>query len=132
MRCYALLCALALAVAPVFGARAADVPIPGIEVSVRAQANSLLIIQVTTNARGEFDLKRLPAGKYTMRLGGKNIEAARASGARWTLALLPVTREHLSFPPQVYDVSVDAKGVLQIELVVPDGQEISYAGTLLR
>jgi hypothetical protein len=128
----ALLCALALVVAPVSGTLAANEPVPGIEVSIRTQANSMVIIQVTTSAKGEFDVKRLPAGKYTMQLGGKNIEAARAAGGRWTIALLPVTREHTSLPPQVYDVSADGKGVLQVELVVPDGQAVSYAGTLTR
>ena len=128
----AALCAVAFAVTPVSGAWAANEPIAGIDVIIKTQPSSVVIIQVTTNADGEFTLKRLGVGKYTMQLGGKNIDAVKAAGGEWTVALQPISREHKSLPPQTYTVRVDAKGALQVDLVVPDGQAISYAGKLTR
>lgn len=128
----AAFCLLALAVAPIAGAWAANEPVPGVDVIIKTQPNSIVIIQVTTDAKGEFTLKRLGVGKYTMQLGGKNIDAVKAAGGAWTIALQPVSVAHKSLPPQTYTVRADAKGALQVELVVPDGQAISYAGTLTR
>jgi hypothetical protein len=123
---------LALAVVPISGAAAANEPVPGIDVIIKTQPNSVVIIQVTTNAKGEFTLKRLGVGKYTMQLGGKNIDAMKAAGGAWTIALRPASVAHKSLQSQTYTVRADAKGVLQVELVVPDGHAISYAGTLTR
>lgn len=128
----AALYALAFVVAPTSGAWAANEPVAGIDVIIKTQPNSIVIIQVTTNAKGEFTLKRLGVGKYTMQLGGKNIEAEKAARGEWTIALRPVSVEHKSLQPQTYTVRADAKGAVQVELVVPDGQAISYAGTLTR
>lgn|GEM_PF-687998 len=128
----AALCALAFAVAPISGAWAANEPVAGIDVIIKTQPNGIVIIQVTTNAKGEFVLKRLGVGKYTMQLGGKNIDAVKAAGGPWTIALRPVSVEHKALQPQTYTVRADAKGALQVELVVPDGHAISYAGTLTR
>ena len=132
----AALYALAFAVvpissAPISGARAANEPVEGIDVFIKTQPSSVVIIQVTTNARGEFTLKRLGVGKYTMQLGGKNIDAAKAAGGEWTVALQPVSREHKSLPPQTYTVRANAKGAMQVDLVIPDGA-ITYAGKLTR
>lgn len=128
----AALHALAFAVTSIPGAWAANEPVAGIDVIIKTQPNSIVIIQVTTNAKGEFTLKRLGVGKYTMQLGGKNIDAVKAAGGAWTIALRPVSVEHKSLQPQIYAVRADAKGAVQVELVVPDGQAISYAGTLTR
>ncbi len=131
------LCALAFAIVPIFsvpisGAWAANEPAPGIDVIVKTHPNSIVIIQSTTNDKGEFNLKLLAAGKYTMQLGGKNIEAAKAAGGAWTIVLQPVSRDHKSVQPQTYAVKADAKGALQVDFIVPDGQVISYAGKLTR
>jgi hypothetical protein len=128
----AAFCLLALAVVPVSGAGAANEPVPGVDVFIKTQPNSIVIIQVTTDGKGEFTLKRLGVGKYTMLLGGKNIDALKAAGGAWTIALRPVSVAHKSLPPQTYTVRADAKGAVQVDLVVPDGQAISYAGTLTR
>ncbi len=128
----AALCMLALAVTPISGAWAANEPVEGVDVFIKTQPSSVVIIQVTTNAKGEFTLKRLGVGKYTMQLGGKNIDAVKAAGGEWTVALQPISREHKSLPPQTYVVRADAKGALQVELVVPDGLAITYAGKLTR
>lgn len=129
---YAALCALAFAATPICGAWAANEPVAGIDVIIKTQPSSVVIIQVTTNAKGEFTLKRLGVGKYTMQLGGKNIEAEKAAAGAWTITLQPISVAHKALPPQTYAVRVDAKGAVQVELVVPDGQAISYAGTLTR
>jgi hypothetical protein len=128
----AAFCLLALGFVPISGAGAADEPVPGIDVTIKTQPNGIVIIQVTTDGKGEFTLKRLGVGKYTMQLGGKNIDAMKAAGAAWTIALRPVSVAHKSLPPQTYTVRADAKGAVQVDLVVPDGQAISYGGTLTR
>ena len=127
----AALGALAFAITPISGVWAANEPAPGVDVFIKTQPSSVVIIQVTTNAKGEFTLKRLGVGKYTMQLGGKNIEAAKAAGGEWTVALQPASREHKSLPPQIYAVRADAKGALQVDLVVLDGA-VTYAGKLTR
>ena len=132
----AALSALAFAIvpissAPISGAWAANEPVEGVDVFIKTQPSSVVIIQVTTNAKGEFTLKRLGVGKYTMQLGGKNIDAAKAAGSEWTVALQPISREHKSLPPQIYAIRADAKGALQVDLVVQDGA-ITYAGKLTR
>jgi hypothetical protein len=133
----AALYALALAVVPISsgpisGAWAANEPVEGVDVFIKTQPSSVVIIQVTTNAKGEFTLKRLGVGKYTMQLGGKNIEAVKAAGGEWTVTLQPASREHKSLPPQTYAVRADTKGAVQVDLVVPDGLAITYAGKLTR
>lgn len=125
------LCAVAFAVMPISGAWAANEPIEGIDVIIKTLPSSVVIIQVTTDAKGEFTLKRLGVGKYTMQFGGKNIDAVKAAGGEWTVELQPASREHKSLPPQTYAVRVDSKGALQVDLVVPDGA-ITYAGKLTR
>jgi hypothetical protein len=128
----AALYALAFAITPICGAWAANEPAPGVDVFIKTQPSSVVIIQVTTNAKGEFTLKRLGVGKYTMQLGGKNIEAEKAAASVWTITLQPISLAHKSLPPQTYAVRADAKGAVQVELVVPDGQAVTYAGTLTR
>ncbi len=128
----ATLYALAFAMAPIFGAGAANDPVPETDVIIKTQPSSVVIIQVTTNAKGEFTLKRLGMGKYTMQLAGKNIDVGKAAGVEWAIVLQPISREHRSFQPQAYSMKADARGAVQVDLVVPEGETITYAGKLTR
>jgi len=121
-----------LAVACASSAWATNDAIPGIDITIKTNPGGIAIIQTTTKANGEFTLRALAAGKYTIELGGKNIEAAKAAGATLSIVLQPVSRERPPATPQTYSVRTNAKGVLQADLIVPDGQVITYAGTLTR
>lgn len=128
----ALLFVLAFAVAPVTGARAAD-PMPGIDIAVRMNPSGLVLVQATTNARGEFMLKSLSAGKYWVELGGKYFDAAKAKDpdGTWMMTLI-AAKAPASAPPETYGLKAAANGVPRADLVVPDGHVITYRGTLAR
>ncbi len=129
---FALLFVLAFAFAPITGARAAD-PMPGIDIAVRMNPSGLVLVQATTNAKGEFMLKSLSAGKYWIELAGKYFEAAKAKDpdGTWIITLAPA-KAPASAQPETYSLKAAANGVLRSDLVVPDGHVITYRGTLAR
>lgn len=128
----ALLFVLAFAVAPVTDARAAD-PMSGIDIAIRMNPSGLVLVQATTNGKGEFVLRSLSAGKYWVELGGKYFEAAKAKDpdGTWIVTLI-AAKAPASAPPETYSLKPAANGVLRADLVVPDGHVVSYRGTLAR
>lgn len=129
---FALLFALAFAVAPITGVRAAD-PMPGIDIAVRMNPSGLVLVQATTNAKGEFMLKSLSAGKYWVELGGKYFETAKAKDPDGTwIVTLVAAKAPASAQPEIYGLKAAANGVPRADLVVPDGHVITYRGTLAR
>lgn len=129
---FSLLSALAFAVAPITGARAAD-PMPGIDIAVRFNPSGLVIVQATTNAKGEFILRSLSAGKYWIELGGKYFEAAKAKDphSTWIMTMV-AAKAPASALPETFSLKAAANGVLRADLVVPDGHVVTYRGTLTR
>jgi len=129
---FALLFALAFAFAPTTGVRAAD-PMPGIDIAVRFNPSGLVIVQATTNAKGEFVLRSLSAGKYWVELGGKYFEAAKAKDpdSTWIVTLI-AAKAPASAQPEIHSLKAAANGVLRADLVVPDGHVVSFRGTLAR
>ena len=128
----AALCSLALAVVPVSGAWASNDPIPGIDVIVRKEPDHRIVVQTTTDARGGFDVKELAPGRYTILLGSKNPEAAKAKSGTWIVALLPVSREPSPAKPLSFTGKALGGGAQQVEIVIPDGPAKSYKATLTR
>ena len=129
---FALLFGLAFALAPITGARAAD-PMPGIDITIRMNPSGLVLVQATTNAKGEFMLKSLSGGKYWMELAGKYAEAAKAKDPDGTWIVTLVAAKAPAFAsPETYDLKAAANGILRADLVVPDGHVITYRGTLAR
>jgi hypothetical protein len=129
---FALLFVLAFAFAPIAGARAAD-PMPGIDIAIRMNPSGLVLVQATTNAKGEFMLKSLGAGRYWVELAGKYFEAAKArdSDGTWIITLV-AAKAPASAQPETYSLKAAANGVLRADLVVPDGHVVTYRGTLRR
>jgi hypothetical protein len=129
---FALLFVLAFAFAPITGARAAD-PMPGIDIAIRMNPSGLVLVQATTNAKGEFVLRSLSAGKYWVELGGKYFEAAKAKdpGGTWIITLV-AAKAPASAQPDTYSLKAAANGVLRADLVVPDGHVVTFRGTLAR
>ncbi|MDP1748719.1 MAG: carboxypeptidase-like regulatory domain-containing protein [Reyranella sp.] len=141
------LCAVVLAVVPASGAFAAENPIPGIDIIVQKKPGDVVVARTTTDAKGEFTLKDLAPGKYTIEIDGKGLVAATArkgtSGgtppgdgppiiAVLVGLLLPAVQARGGAPtPQTFHGKATARG-MQIELVVPDGPAKSYKGTLTR
>lgn len=128
----ALLFVLAFAFAPTTGARAAD-PMPGIDIAIRMNPSGLVLVQATTNAKGEFMLRSLSAGKYWVELGGKYFDAAKAKDpdGTWIVTLI-AAKAPASTPPETYSLKAAANGVLRADLLVPGGHVVSYRGTLAR
>lgn len=129
---FALLFSLAFAFAPMTGARAAD-PMPGIDIAIRMNPSGLVLVQATTNVKGEFMLKSLSAGKYWVELGGKYFDAAKAKDpdGTWIVTLI-ATKAPASAQPETHSLKAAANGALRADLVVPDGHVITYRGTLAR
>ncbi len=73
-----LLSAALLACAPMAEALAASDPIPGIDIIVKKNPGGTAVTQTTTDAKGEFTLKDLEPGTYTVELVGKSLVAATA------------------------------------------------------
>jgi hypothetical protein len=92
-----------------------------------------VLVQATTNAKGEFMLKSLSAGKYWVELGGKYFETAKAKDpdGTWIVTLI-AAKAPASAQPETYGLKAAANGVLRADLIVPDGHVVTYRGTLAR
>ena len=104
-----------------------------IDIAVRMNPSGLVLVQATTNAKGEFMLKSLSAGKYWVELGGKYFETAKAKDpdGTWIITLI-AAKAPASAQPETYGLKAAANGVPRADLVVPDGHVITYRGTLAR
>jgi hypothetical protein len=126
----AALCALAFVVACVPSAFASNQPIPGIDVVVKKQPAGGITLKATTDAKGEITIKELPAGRYTIELGGKGTgkgpEPAMIKGSTAIVALLALSTGKEPVRPTTYPVKEGAGGVLQVDIVIPEGPAKSY------
>jgi hypothetical protein len=130
----AVLCAVAIFVASAFasGASAAGERVPGIDIVLKTNPHGIVIADSTTDAKGEFTIKYLVAGRYTIVLGSRNPDAAKAMGGTWSVELLPVSREPApAAAPQTYAAKAAAAGQ-QVEIVIPDGPAKTYKITVTR
>ena len=128
----ARLCAVAIFVASASAAWAAGEPVPGIDIILKTNPYGIVIADSTTDAKGEFTIKYLVAGRYTILLGSRNPDAAKAMGGTWSVELLPVSREPTpAAAPQTYTAKAAASGQ-QVEIVIPDGPAKTYRITVTR
>jgi hypothetical protein len=112
----ATLCAVAFVVACGSSAFASNTPIPGIDVVVKKKPSGTAVNRATTDAKGEITIKELPAGQYTIELSGKG----KGTGKGAEPASRPVT----------HPAKEGAGGVLQVDIVIPEGPAKSYKLTL--
>jgi hypothetical protein len=128
----ARLCAVAIFVASASAAFAAGERVPGIDIVLKTNPHGIVIADGTTDAKGEFTIKYLVAGRYTILLGSRNPDAAKATDGTWSLVMLPVSREPVpAAAPQTYAAKAAAAGQ-QVEIVIPDGPAKTYRITVTR
>lgn len=127
----ATLCAVVLVVAGASSAFAADVPIPGIDIIIKANPGGINIAASTTDAKGEFKIKLLAPGRYTIVLRSKDPEVAKAQSGPWNVTLLPVSRDPTPAKPVTYTAKA-AGDAQQVDIVVPEGPATTYKIALTR
>lgn len=111
-------------------------PIPGIDIIIRkCYPCKIMNLQTKTNAGGEFTLKDLAPGQYTIELDGKGLLAAAKAGVTpdvgvaLTPLLLPTDKKELA-KPMTYRDKATARGI-HIEFTVPDTKtRHDYTGTV--
>jgi hypothetical protein len=130
----ATLCAVAFVVACGSSAFASNTPIPGIDVVVKKKPSGTAVTRATTDAKGEITIKELPAGQYTVVLsgkpGGKGTESAKIKGTTAVVGLLALSTGKETVRPTTYTAKEGAGGVLQVDIVIPEGPAKSYKLTL--
>ncbi len=139
----ATLAALALVVVPMTGASASNEPIPGIDVVVKKKPPKAQPLQVKTDAGGQFVLKDLEPGTYTLQIDGPVLTRVLASTATKSPTptvqlliglLLPAvqkSRETSAPAPQAYRGQPGARGI-EMTFTVPDsaGKTSTWKGTV--
>jgi hypothetical protein len=127
----ATLCAVAFVIACGSSAFATNNPIPGIDIIVQKDPQGNAVFKGTTDAKGEVTIKELPSGRYKFVLSGKGTgkgpEPAKIHGSTAIVALLALsTGKEPAARPVTYPVKEGAGGVLQVDIVIPEGPAKSY------
>ncbi len=74
----ALFGAALMACVPMAEALAINDPIPGVDIIVKKNPSGIVVSSFQTNGQGEFTIKDLEPGQYTIELVGKSLIAATA------------------------------------------------------
>lgn len=73
----ALIGAVVLACVPMTGAFAINDPIPGIDIVVKKNPGDI-VVRTKTDAKGEFTIKDLPPGAYTIEIDDKSLGTTKS------------------------------------------------------
>ena len=74
----ALIGAVVLACVPMTAAFASPNPIPGVDIIVKKNPGGQAVMRTKTDAKGEFTIKDLPPGAYTIEVGDRNLGTAKS------------------------------------------------------
>jgi len=126
-----LLAALALSCGSVAGARAAGYPVSGVAMVVAKDPQGSEVARLQTDAKGEFILKELAPGRYTIFISSQGIAREKARSGTWVVTLLTTSggKETPSAAPVIY-ATKEVSGGLQAAITVPAGSARSFRGTL--
>ena len=129
----ALLCGAVLACAPLADAFATNKPVPGIDVIVKKYKPPKIVVQPKTDPMGQFTLKELAPGQYTIELDGKSLVAATAkAGATPEITVVLLRHDKTgAAKPMTFHGKATARG-MTIDFTVPDnvGGAATYTGTV--
>lgn len=123
-----LLGSVVLACASLSSAFASNNPIPGIDVVVQKQPGGSIVARTTTDAKGEFTVKELPAGRYIIQVSGKGLEPAKLAPAV-LIGVLAFTKDGKPGRLQNYQAK-PGNNSFQVDFVAPEGQPLTYKGTV--
>lgn len=126
-----LLATLALSCGSISGARAAGYPVSGVAMVVAKDPQGSEVARLQTDAKGEFTLKDLPPGRYTIFISSLGISRDKARSGTWVVTLLGTggRKEPATSAPVIY-ATKQVSGGLQAAITVPAGLPRSFKGTL--
>ncbi|CAN5751309.1 hypothetical protein BH11PSE3_BH11PSE3_23780 [soil metagenome] len=126
-----LLGAVALSCGSVTWARAAGFPVSGVAMTVAKDPQGSEVARFQTDGKGEFTLKELAPGRYTIFVSSQGIARDKARSGTWVVTLLTTSagKESPSTVPVIY-ATKEVSGGLQAAITVPAGPPRSFRGTL--